>query len=66
MKGVLARRGCGKVKHVELKQLCLREQVRSGNVDFLKVTRKSNPCDALTRHYTREEAKKYFKHVGVE
>ena len=26
----------------------------------------NNPGDALTHHYTREETKKHFKHMGVE
>ena len=44
VKGILARRGCGKVKHLEVKQLWLQEQVRSGKVDF----QKDNPSGALT------------------
>ena len=66
VKGILARRGCGKVKHLEVKQLWLQEQVRSGKVQFQKISRKNNPSDPLTHHYTREEAKKHFKHMGIE
>ena len=66
VKGILARRGCGKVKHLEVKQLWLQEQVRSGKVDFQKVPRKSNPSDASTHHYTKEDAKKHFKRMGLE
>ena len=53
------------MKHLEVKQLWLQEQVRSGKVDFQKVPRKSNPSDALT-HCTKEDAKKHFKHMGLE
>ena len=66
VKGVFARRGCEKVKHLELEQLWLQQQVRSGKVEFQKISRKNNPSDALTHHYTREEAKKHFKHMGIE
>ena len=66
VKGILARRGCGKVEHLEEKQLWLQEQVRSGKVEFQKISRKNNPSNALTHHYTREEAKKHFKHMGIE
>ena len=62
VKGILARRGCGKVKHLEVKQLWLQEQVRSGKVEFQSISRK-NPGDALTHHYTREEAKKHCRGV---
>ena len=66
VKGILARRGCGKVKHLEVTNLWLKEQVRSGAVEFQKITRKKNPSDALTHHYTREDAKTHFKNMGVE
>ena len=46
VKGILACRGCGKVKHLEVKQLYLQEQVRSGKVEFQKISRKNNPSDA--------------------
>ena len=66
VKGILARRGCGKVKHLEVKQLWLQEQVRSGKVGFQKISRNNNTSDALAHLYTREEAKKHFKHMGIE
>ena len=46
--------------------LWLLEQVRSGKVEFQKISHQNNPSDALTHHYTREEAKKHFKHMGIE
>ena len=66
VKGILVRRGCGKVKHLEVKQLWLQEQVRSGKVEFQNISRKNIPSDASTHHYTREEAKMHFKHMGNE
>ena len=66
VKGILARRGCGKVKHLELKQLCLQEQVRSGTLEFQKISRNMNHSDDLTHHYSTEEAKKHFKHMGIK
>ena len=49
-----------------MKQLWLQEQVRSGKIKFQKISRTNNPSDALTHHDTREEAKKHFKHMGIE
>ena len=66
VKGILARRGCGKVKHLELKHLWLQEQVRSGKVEFQKISRSMNPSDALTHHHTKEDANKHFKHMSFE
>ena len=59
VKGILARRGCGKVKHLEVKQLWLQEQVRSGKVEFQKISRKNNPkrcIDAPLHERGSEEA----------
>ena len=63
--GDSSRRGCGKVKHLEVKQFWLQEQVRSGKVDFHEVSRINNPSDALN-HCIKEEAKNHFKHVSLE
>ena len=65
VRGILARRGCGKVKHLDVKELWLQEQVRSGEVEFQKNPQKNNPSDALT-HSTREEAKKHFKRMEID
>ena len=54
VKGILARRGRGKVKQVELKQLWLQEQVRSGKADFQKISRSMNPSDAHTTTRSRK------------
>ena len=66
VKGILARRGCGKVKHLKLKQLWLQEQVRSGKVEIHKISWCMNPTNPLTHHYTQEDAKKHFKHMSIE
>ena len=66
VKGILPRRGCGKVKHLGLKQLWLQEQVRSGKVEFQKISLSMNPSDTLIHHNTKEGAKKHFKHMSIE
>ena len=63
--GDSSRRGRGKVKHLEVKQFWLQEQVRSGKVDFHEVSRINNPSDALN-HCIKEEAKNHFKHVRLQ
>ena len=50
---ILARRGSGKVKHLEAKQMWLQEVVRQGRLCLEKVPRNQNPADALTHHGTR-------------
>eukprot|EP00974_Lingulodinium_polyedra_P053973 5190016-Lingulodinium_polyedra.AAC.1 len=45
VKGMLFRKGCGKVKHIEVKQLWLQEKVRSGAIGYEKVPRSRHPGD---------------------
>ena len=54
IQGILARRGCGAIKHLEVKQLWLQEQVRRGKVDVQK------------SHCTKEDAQKHLKHMCFE
>ena len=65
VKGMLARKGCGKVKHIEFKQLWLQEKVRAGAIEFNKIPRTLNPGDACTHHYTAAEAKVHFWRMGL-
>ena len=62
VKGILARRGCGKVKHLEVKQLWLQEQVRSGKVDF----QKDNPSGALTAPLHRRGCEEALQAHGLQ
>jgi hypothetical protein len=65
LKGLLERRGTGKIKHLEMKQLWLQEKVRAGEIEFLKVPRKDNSSDALTHHWTRAEGADHFGRIGI-
>ena len=65
VKGMLGRRGTGKIKHLEVKQLWLQDQCRSGKILFEKVPRSRNPSDALTHHYTSAEASVHFGALSI-
>ena len=60
MKGTLSRKGSGKVKHLETRQLWLQEHIASGNVVLLKVHRDLNPADALTHFWCKADGIKHF------
>jgi hypothetical protein len=47
-RGMLLRRGSGKVKHLTAKQLWVQEIVKSYSVDIIKIDRKVNWADVLT------------------
>ena len=65
-KGVIQRRGAGKVKHLEVKQLWLQEREERKELQVLKVDRFYNWADLLTHHWTRVEGSRRFMSVGFE
>ena len=53
MKGTLSRKGSGRVKHLETRQIWLQGHIASGNVVLLKVHRGLNSADALAHFGAR-------------
>ena len=54
-KGITARKGAGKIRHIEVSQLWIQDKVRRGEIIIRKVDTKENLADALTKHVTQEE-----------
>ena len=54
-KGVAARRGLGKMKHVELKYLWVQDVVKEGRLKLLKIHTDVNPADHLTKPKSKSE-----------
>ena len=52
--GIAMRRGLGKVRHIELNELWLQEQVARGRLSICKVDGRKNCADSLTKHCTSE------------
>merc|ERR1712074_249246 len=51
-KGTSSRRGLGKVRHIELSELWLQDQVARGRVSVRKIRGEDNLSDSLTKHST--------------
>ena len=64
-KGLLQRRGAGRVKHLEVKQLWTQELVMNKKIKILKVPRLENPSDCLTHHWTVKDAIPHFERMRV-
>ena len=56
-KGISSRRGLGKVRHIELNQLWLQDQVARGKVAVRKIKGEDNISDSLTKHSGPERIK---------
>ena len=54
-KGIASRRGLGKVRHIELNELWLQDQVARGRVRVFKVLGERNLADSLTKTSTAEK-----------
>ena len=47
-KSLSSRRGAGKIRHIDVKELWLQEAVRKGQIRLFKVRGDRNPADILT------------------
>ena len=63
-KGMASRRGLGRVRHVEVKQLWVQQKVGSGEIELKKVEGTNNLADALTKHVEQEIIRKHLEGTG--
>ena len=56
-KGISSRRGLGKVRHIELSELWLQDQVARGRIAVRKIRGEDNFSDSLTKHSNQERIK---------
>ena len=54
-KSFVSRRGLGRMRHIEVRELWLQEEVRKGTVVVKKVAGSENPADLMTKFLTRSE-----------
>ena len=64
--GTSARRGLGKLRHVELRFLWLQDMVQEGRVKLQKVKGEENIADILTKPKTHIEMRPLLKILGGE
>ena len=48
-KSFVARRGLGKIRHIDIRDLWLQKEVRDGNVEVTKIPGDRNPSDLMTK-----------------
>ena len=51
--GVVARKGCGKLRHIRVGQLWIQQLAESEEVTYRKINGENNPADLFTKHLTR-------------
>ncbi len=65
-KGIANRRGLGKIRHIEVHQLWLREKVNRGEIEVMKVRGEGNLADALTKPLEGPGVRKHLEMTGQE
>ena len=64
-KGILSRRGSGKVKHLEGRQLWLQERIGRKETTLEKIPRTQNVGDALTHHWSKAANAQHMLKMGA-
>ena len=63
-KGIANRRGLGKVRHIELCQLWVQEEVAQGRISIRKIDGRDNYSDSLTKHSNAERIAQTMRETG--
>ena len=64
-KSFVNRRGLGKMKHIQIKDLWLQKEVREGNVEVSKIPGIRNPSDLMTKILRLDEIKERLSEMGI-
>ena len=65
-KSYASRRGTGRVRHVEVKQLWLQQAVAEGRFRLSKVLGTENPADVMTKYKPLQEMRRMLAKVNVD
>ena len=60
-KSIASRRGAGKVRHIEVRELWVQDRVARGDIALKKVKGEDNLADILTKHVGRNILDKHIK-----
>jgi len=64
-KSFVSRRGLGKMKHIEIRDLWLQEEVLEGLVEVLKVRGTENPADLMTKYLNITDIKDRLAYLNL-
>ena len=64
-KSIATRRGAGKVRHLDSRELWIQERVARGDIRLNKVAGEDNLADILTKHVDRKLLDKHLVGIGL-
>ena len=65
-KSFVSRRGLGKMRHLEVRDLWLQEEVMKGNVRVEKIPGDRNPADLMTKFLGWRDIERRLEGMGIE
>ena len=66
VKSFVCRRGLGKMKHLEIRDLWLQKEVADGKLIVSKVRGEENPADLMTKILSNKEIKDRLERMSIE
>ena len=64
--GMVRRRGVGKVRHIEVKELWIQDKVHSGEIEVRKAKSSENLADVFTKYVNQEKMNEAMHKMGFE
>ena len=64
-KSITARRGAGRVRRIEVRELWAQDRVAKGELKIVKVKGEENVADGLTKHVDRQKMEQYVEACGM-
>ncbi len=64
-KGITARSGAGRVRHIEARELRVQDRVAKGDLKIVNVKREDNVADGLTKHVDEQKMEQYMRACGI-
>ena len=65
-KSVASRRGAGKIRHLDTRDLWIQERVAKGDIMIEKVRGEDNVADGLTKHVDKQKMDQFMSECGFE
>ena len=65
-RAIVARRGCGRLKHLAVKELWLQDQLREGRLTVQRVGTLDNPADLFTKVFGAPRHRVLTTMIGLE
>ncbi len=64
-KSITARKGAGRVRHIEVRELWVQERVAKGKLKIVKVRAEDNVADGLTKLVDKQKIEQYMRVCGI-